>query len=227
MKIIYCIACTCHSGGMERVLANKANYLARHGYEVVIVTTDQQGLPPFFPLAEQIRCIDLGINYEVKLIKGIDESYPPHLRGSEIPEFISRIKAAAYRPFMEENDLVITADTIVYADREVLGKPKDREDAVRMLKILSGHTHQVMTGVSITTREFQKSFCSVSDVTFDTLTDEEIDFYIDNYKPYDKAGAYGIQEWIGFIGVSRINGSYFNVMGLPVQRLYRELGEIE
>ena len=169
----------------------------------------------------------LGINYEVKLIKGVDESYPPHLRGSEIPEFISRIKAAANRPFMAENDLVITADTIVYADGEVLGKPKDREDAVRMLKILSGHTHQVMTGVSITTREFQRSFCSVSEVTFDTLTDEEIDFNIYNYKPYDKAGAYGIQEWIGFIGVSRINGSCFNVMGLPVQRLYRELGEIE
>ena len=169
----------------------------------------------------------LGINYEVKLIKGIDESYPPHLRGSEIPEFISRIKAAAYRPFMAENDLVITADTIVYAVGVVVGLRIVWVVGVGMLKILSGHTNQVMTGVSITTREFQRSFCSVSDVTFDTLTDEEINFYIDNYKPYDKAGAYGIQEWIGFIGVSRINGSYFNVMGLPVQRLYRELKEIE
>ena len=165
----------------------------------------------------------LGINYEVKVINGIDESYPQNLKGSEIPEFISRIKAESYLPFMKENDLIITADTIVYANEKVLGKPKDHEDAVKMLKTLSGHTHQVMTGVSITTRKFQKSFVSTSEVTFDTLTDEEINFYINNYKPYDKAGAYGIQEWIGFIGVSRINGSYFNVMGLPVQRLYKEL----
>ncbi|WP_299233361.1 Maf-like protein [uncultured Bacteroides sp.] len=168
----------------------------------------------------------LGINYEVKVINGVDESYLPHLRGSEIPEFISRIKAAAYRPLMGENDLVITADTIVYANNEVLGKPKDRDEAVKMLKILSGHTHQVMTGVSLTTYDFQKTFSSVSDVTFDVLSDEEINFYIDNYKPYDKAGAYGIQEWIGFIGVSGINGSYFNVMGLPVQKLYKELCNI-
>ncbi|MCF2594243.1 septum formation protein Maf [Bacteroides caecigallinarum] len=168
----------------------------------------------------------LGLNYEVKLIKDVDESYPSHLNGSEIPEFISRIKAAAYRPFMKENDLIITADTIVYANNKVLGKPKNREDAVKMLKTLSGQTHQVMTGVTITTHKFQKSFVSTSDVTFDNLTDEEINFYIDNYKPYDKAGAYGIQEWIGYIGVSGIRGSYFNVMGLPIQKLYRELCKI-
>lgn len=168
----------------------------------------------------------LGLNYEVKLIKDVDESYPSHLNGSEIPEFISRIKAAAYRPFMKENDLIITADTIVYANNEVLGKPQNREDAVKMLKTLSGHTHQVMTGVTITTHKFQKSFVSTSDVTFDNLTDVEINFYIDNYKPYDKAGAYGIQEWIGYIGVSGIRGSYFNVMGLPIQKLYRELCKI-
>lgn len=165
----------------------------------------------------------LGIKYEVKVIKGIDESYPENLKGEDIPLFISRAKASAYIPLINKNDLVITADTIVYADGEVLGKPKDKDDAVRMLKILSGHTHQVMTGVSITTHDFQKSFVSTSDVTFDNLSDEEINFYIDNYKPYDKAGAYGIQEWIGFIGVSGIRGSYFNVMGLPVQRLYKEL----
>ena len=168
----------------------------------------------------------LGLNYEVKLIKDVDESYPSHLNGGEIPEFISRIKAAAYRPFMKENDLIITADTIVYANNKVLGKPKNREDAVKMLKTLSGQTHQVMTGVTITTHKFQKSFVSTSDVTFDNLTDEEINFYIDNYKPYDKAGAYGIQEWIGYIGVSGIRGSYFNVMGLPIQKLYRELCKI-
>lgn len=168
----------------------------------------------------------LGIDYEIKLIEGIDESYPRHLKGSEIPIYISRTKAAAYYPFMTEKDLVITADTIVYANDKVLGKPKDHEEAVMMLNTLSGHTHQVMTGVSITTQEFQKSFVSVSYVTFDTLSDEEIKFYIDNYRPYDKAGAYGIQEWIGFIGVSEIHGSYFNVMGLPVQKLYKELCRI-
>ena len=127
---------------------------------------------------------------------------------------------------MKENDLIITADTIVYANNKVLGKPKNREDAVKILKTLSGQTHQVMTGVTITTHKFQKSFVSTSDVTFDNLTDEEINFYIDNYKPYDKAGAYGIQEWIGYIGVSGIRGSYFNVMGLPIQKLYRELCKI-
>lgn len=165
----------------------------------------------------------LGINYEVKLIKGIDESYPDSLRGEEIPVFISKTKADAYINVMGENDLVITADTIVYVDDEVLGKPKDKDDAIMMLRKLSGRSHQVITGVTITTKSFKKSFACTTNVTFDTLSDEEIEFYIDQFKPFDKAGSYGIQEWIGYIGVNGLEGSYFNVMGLPVQRLYKEL----
>lgn len=165
----------------------------------------------------------LGIDYEVKVLPGIDESYPESLKGEEIPVYIASEKAAAYRAVMQENDLIITADTIVYLDGEVLGKPRDAADAARMLHLLSGKTHQVITGVCITTQAFQKSFAAVTEVTFDTLSEEEIDYYVSKYAPMDKAGSYGIQEWIGFIGVTGMKGSYFNVMGLPVQRLYREL----
>ncbi len=165
----------------------------------------------------------LGIDYEVKLLPGIDETYPDTLKGEEIPVYIAREKADAYRPSMEKDELIITADTIVYTDGKVLGKPHDADDARRMLHQLSGRAHQVITGVCITTHEFQRTFAAVTEVTFDTLTDEEIDFYVTTYRPLDKAGAYGIQEWIGFIGVSALNGSYFNVMGLPIQRLYQEL----
>lgn len=169
----------------------------------------------------------LGIDYEVKILPGIDETYPDTLTGEEIPVYIAREKANAYRPTMEKDELIITADTIVYTDGEVLGKPKDAQDARRMLHLLSGRSHQVITGVCITTSEQQRSFACVTEVTFDRLTDEEIDFYIDRYQPMDKAGAYGIQEWIGFVGVSGLQGSYFNVMGLPVQRLYQELKKLK
>ena len=165
----------------------------------------------------------LGIDYEVKVLPGIDESYPDSLKGEEIPVYIASEKAAAYRAVMQEDDLIITADTIVSLDGEVLGKPRDAADAARMLRLLSGKTHQVITGVCITTQAFQKSFAAVTEVTFDTLSEEEIDYYVSKYAPMDKAGSYGIQEWIGFIGVTGMKGSYFNVMGLPVQRLYREL----
>lgn len=168
----------------------------------------------------------LGIDYEVKVISNIDESFPDTLQGEEIPVYISKVKAGAYLSTMKDDEMVITADTIVYTNGKVLGKPASREDAIDMLKELSGHSHQVITGVCITTKDFQKSFASVTDVTFDSLNDKEIDYYIDKYKPYDKAGAYGIQEWIGYIGVSSIEGSYFNVMGLPVQKLYKELKKI-
>ena len=168
----------------------------------------------------------LGIDYEVKILSGIDETYPDTLTGEEIPVYIACEKANAYRPTIEKDELIITADTIVYTDGEVLGKPKDAQDARRMLHLLSGRSHQVITGVCITTSEQQRSFACVTEVTFDQLTDEEIDFYIDRYQPMDKAGAYGIQEWIGFVGVSGLQGSYFNVMGLPVQRLYQELKKL-
>ena len=168
----------------------------------------------------------LGIDYEVKILPGIDETYPDTLQGEEIPVYIARKKADAYRPAMEKDELIITADTIVYINGKVLGKPRDEADARYMLRQLSGSSHQVITGVCITTCEFQKTFSATTEVTFDNLTNEEIDFYIERYHPMDKAGSYGIQEWIGFIGVSGIHGSYFNVMGLPVQRLYQELKKI-
>ena len=168
----------------------------------------------------------LGLDYEVRTLPGIDESYPETLQGEEIPVYISFQKASAYLGELKENELLITADTIVWLDGRVLGKPSDEEDACQMLRALSGKTHQVITGVTLATTTFQKSFASVSQVTFATLSDEEIKYYISHYHPMDKAGSYGVQEWIGFIGVERIEGSYFNVMGLPVQRLYRELKEI-
>lgn len=165
----------------------------------------------------------LGIPFEVRTLQGIDESYPDTLRGAEIPIHISGKKAEAYKRTMADNELIITADTIVYDNGQVLGKPKDREEAVQMLRQLSGHAHEVITGVSIVTKEKTTQFASTSKVFFAPLTDEEIAYYVDNYHPFDKAGAYGIQEWIGFVAVTRIEGSYFNVMGLPIQRLYTEL----
>lgn len=165
----------------------------------------------------------LGIDFSVRIIKDIDESYPASLRGEDIPVFISGKKAEAYRRTMAEDELIITADTIVYDNDKVLGKPSSREEAINMLTELSGHAHEVITGVTICTRDKMKQFASTSKVFFDNLTAEEIEYYVDKYRPYDKAGSYGIQEWIGFVGVTRIEGSYFNVMGLPIQRLYKEL----
>lgn len=169
----------------------------------------------------------LGVDFEVRTLSGIDESYPDTLRGEDIPKYISGKKAAAYQEKMNDDEMIITADTIVYDDEEVLGKPKDADDAKRMLRQLSGHAHEVITGVSIVTKQKTVQFASTSKVYFADLTDEEIDYYITNYKPFDKAGAYGIQEWIGFVGVTRIEGSYFNVMGLPIQKLYTELKQFE
>ncbi len=165
----------------------------------------------------------LGYTYEVRVLDGIDESYPESLRGSDVAAYISRVKADAYRETMGDDELIITADTIVCLDDKVLGKPTDENEAVAMLRSLSGRTHQVYTGVTIVTVEESSTFVSRSDVTFAALTEEEILHYVSQYRPMDKAGAYGIQEWIGYVGVERIEGSYFNVMGLPVQRLYTEL----
>lgn len=165
----------------------------------------------------------LGIDFEVRTLSDIDESYPDTLKGEDIPMFISKKKAEAYKQGMADDEMIITADTIVYDNGHVLGKPKDRGEAIQMLRELSGHAHEVITGVSIVTQEKAVQFASTSKVTFAALTDEEIAYYVDHYKPYDKAGAYGIQEWIGYVAVTRIEGSYFNVMGLPIQRLYTEL----
>ena len=165
----------------------------------------------------------LDLDFEVKVIPGLEEHYPTTLQPEEIPVFLAKQKAAAYIPTLPEKTLLITADTIVWNRNEVIGKPKNREDAIQMLQSLSGHEHHVVTGVCLTTTEKQKAFSVISAVKFATLTDEEIGYYVDKYQPFDKAGAYGIQEWIGYIGVESINGSFYNVMGLPVQRLYQEL----
>ncbi|MDY5542129.1 MAG: Maf-like protein [Bacteroidaceae bacterium] len=163
----------------------------------------------------------LDIDFEVRVKEDIGEDYPPHLSMEEIPQYISRVKSEAYS--LEPDELIITADTIVWTDNCVLGKPTSAIEAQKMLQRLSGKTHQVVTGVTLATTEWSTSFASVTDVTFASLSDEEIRYYVDRYAPMDKAGAYGVQEWIGYVGVTRLAGSYFNVMGLPVQRLYSEL----
>ncbi len=165
----------------------------------------------------------LGIPYEVLTLPDIDESYPAHLSGEEIPEHIARNKAAAYASHLTPETLLITADTIVWLDGKVYGKPSDASDAATMLRALSGKTHQVITGVCISTSDHTVCFSTTSEVTFAHLTDDEINYYVANFKPFDKAGSYGIQEWIGYIGVENITGSYFNIVGLPIQRVYTEL----
>ena len=165
----------------------------------------------------------LGVPFEVRVLQDIDEHYPESLPVNEVARYIAKEKADAYRRIVAPDELIITADTVVIVGDEILGKPVDEADAVRMLKLLSGRTHQVTTGVCLLTAEKERCFDVTTDVTFKTLTDEEIHYYVNRYRPFDKAGAYGIQEWIGYIGVTGLNGSYYNVMGLPVQRIYQEL----
>lgn len=169
----------------------------------------------------------LGIPFEVKTLPGIDEAYPDTLNPSEVAEYISREKANAYADRMEDDELLITADTVVVSGDEIMGKPENADDACRMLHRLSGTVHQVYTGVTLTTLNMQRSFTAATDVRFAKLTDEEVNYYVETFRPFDKAGAYGIQEWIGYVGVESIHGSYFNVMGLPIQRLYQELKKIK
>ena len=182
----------------------------------------------------------LDVNFEVKVLNGIDESYPDDLDAYQVAEFIAQKKAEAYRSLLNEEEssaeecLILTADTVVIApaadeqnDQEgkgiILGKPKTADDAVRMLRMLCGKTHHVVTGVCLTTKDGQRHFSVTTEVSFKELTDWEVNYYISHYRPFDKAGAYGIQEWIGYIGCTGLNGSYFNVMGLPVQRIYEEM----
>lgn len=165
----------------------------------------------------------LDIPYEIKTLPDIDESYPEDLQGQDIATYIAKEKADAYLDNMTDDILLITADTIVLLEGKVYGKPIDEADAKQMLHDLSGKTHQVITGVCITTKQKQKVFAVSSEVRFATLASDEINYYVTKYKPLDKAGAYGVQEWIGYIAVEYISGSYFNIMGLPIQRLYTEL----
>lgn len=165
----------------------------------------------------------LGLDFKVRSLLGVDESYPPTLPAEEVAGYVARKKAEGYRLSMGKDELLIAADTVVRNGNDVLGKPTDREDALRMLRSLSGHTHQVTTGVAIVTETRTESFSVTSQVKFSTLTEEEITYYVDHFLPFDKAGAYGIQELIGLIGVEEIHGCFFNIVGLPVQRLYQAL----
>ena len=164
----------------------------------------------------------LGIDFQVK-IKEVEEIFPDGLSKEEIPVYLVKLKA---KPFLEElgsNDMLITADTIVWFNGRVLEKPKNHDEAVTMLEMLSGNEHQVISGVCLTTTKKQTAFYALSNVRFKTLSRAEIEYYITHFKPYDKAGAYGIQEWLGAIGITHIEGSFYNVMGLPIQRLYEEI----
>ena len=162
----------------------------------------------------------LKIPFTVVTLDGIDESYPADLEPDKISEYISNKKANEFLKKIGDNDLIITADTVVICDGKIMGKPKDAEDAVKMLKTLAGKTHKVTTGVTVATKDNRESYTSESYVTFADLTEDEIRYYVDTFHPLDKAGAYGIQEWIGAVAVSKIDGSFYNVMGLPVHRLY-------
>ncbi len=165
----------------------------------------------------------LDLDFEVRVIPGIDESYPSSVKAEELPAYLARKKADAYRGKMAPDELLITADTIVWTFEKIMGKPANRAEAVSMLFALSDHVHEVITGVCITTKEKTVSFSVATAVCFAKLSAADVDYYVEKYRPYDKAGGYGIQEWIGYIGVEAINGSFYNVMGLPVQRLYQEL----
>lgn len=165
----------------------------------------------------------LDLPFEIAELKNVNEIYPSDLPLEKVPEYLSQMKAEAYKDELKESDIIITADTVVILGNELIGKPKDRNDAKKMLEKLSGNTHRVITGVTITGQKKSVTFSVVTEVKFAELSKEEIDSYVEKYNPLDKAGAYGIQEWIGAAGVESINGSFYNVMGLPVHRLYKEL----
>lgn len=166
---------------------------------------------------------ELGIAYEIKVKQGIAEIYPDTLKEEEIALFLAELKSKAYKQEIEEGNLVITADTIVLLNGKVIGKSTHKQDAIRILNELSGNKHRVITGVCLSAKHKQSTFFAETDVFFKKLNTKEIEYYLDTYKPYDKAGSYGIQEWIGYIGIEKIEGSYYNVMGLPIQMLYEEL----
>lgn len=183
------------------------------GFEIILASKS--------PRRQQLLA-DLGLQFTVQSMD-VAEEFPEGLAMSEIPVFLAELKAEAFRPHLQTNQLVIAADTIVWLDGQVLGKPVDYDDGFRMLSGLSGKKHHVVTGVCLLSTEKKVSFYAITDVWFKELSDSEIEFYLQNYKPYDKAGAYGIQEWIGYVAIHRIEGSFFNVMGLPVQSLYEHL----
>lgn len=164
---------------------------------------------------------DLSIPFKVEVAK-VKEIYPSNLKKEKITDFLADLKSKAFGS-LKEKELLITSDTIVWLENKALGKPNNKEEAIKMLQALSGKTHEVITSISIRTKDFQKIINDTTSVTFRNITEEEINYYVTTFKPYDKAGSYGIQEWIGFIGIEKIEGSYFNVVGLPVHKLYKEL----
>lgn len=168
---------------------------------------------------------ELGLDFEIRL-KSVEEVYPQHLKGSEISDYLSALKASAFEATLAKNEILITSDTVVWHNNISLAKAKDTEEAFQMLKTLSGDWHEVITSVSFTTSEFQRTVNHTTKVKFKELTDDEIIFYIKHFKPFDKAGAYGIQEWIGLIGIEEIQGSYSNVVGLPTSLVYKTLTDI-
>lgn len=168
---------------------------------------------------------DLGLEFEIR-IKEVVESYPHKLKGQEISEYLARLKATPFLKELKDNEILITADTIVWLEGNALGKPKNKEEARKMLRSLSNKTHEVISSIALTTTRKQVTLSDKTSVSFKALSDDEINYYIENFKPFDKAGAYGIQEWLGFIGIERIEGSYFTVVGFPVQKFYEALHEI-
>ena len=164
-----------------------------------------------------------GLPYALAPRYECEEVYPDKLAAEEVPAYLSQLKSEAYPTPLGPGDILMTADTVVVLDGHVLGKPRDRDDAFAMLRRLSGHRHTVVSGVTFRTTSRRHTFSASSDVWFRVLSDEEITYYLDNHRPYDKAGSYGIQEWIGYAAIERIDGSFFNVMGLPIQRVYTEL----
>ncbi len=182
----------------------------------VILASDSPRRQQFFK--------ELDLEYSIKT-KPIDEVFPAHLKGAEITDYLAKLKASAFTD-LKSSDILVTSDTIVWHDGEALNKPKDRKEAYQMIASLSGHTHEVITSVSFTMSDRQMTINDTTKVTFKELSDEEINFYIDNFQPYDKAGGYGIQEWFGYIAVTKIEGSYFNVMGMPLDKVYKKLMEI-
>lgn len=168
---------------------------------------------------------NLGLDFEIRL-KPVKEEYPPRLTHFEISNYLAQLKALPFKTELKPKDILITSDTIVWHNNKALGKPRNDDEAFTILKILSNVTHEVITSVCFTTTSFEKTIHNITKVTFKKLSDDEINFYIKNYKPFDKAGAYGIQDWIGQIGVTKIEGSYFNVMGLPIHAVYKTLNDI-
>lgn len=168
---------------------------------------------------------DCGLEYELAERYEVEEVFPATMEADEVPVYLSRLKSEGYPAELAENDILLTADTVVIVDNEILGKPADEAEAREMLRTLSARAHRVTTGVTLRSRDRVESFAVQSDVYFRALTDEEIDYYVERYRPMDKAGSYGIQEWIGYVGIERIDGSFYNVMGLPIQRVYAALGE--